>query len=175
MLNDGAANRVDPVLLLLIGIGDEVHRIGARGEFEGVGFVEDVFGALDGKTGGDGDDAAWLGDARDGGVFEPEELALFEDEPAAAPGFDVLALFCEPAGAFGVGPEFNAVVVGWRLRLAGRRAPQAVHRMKTGRREKERIRTTHREQNHLTLLCWLRSTQHFFFLPPIFPIILFGV
>ena len=128
VLDDGAANRVDPILLLLLGVGDEVHGVGARGELEGVGLVEDVFGAFDCETRGDGDDAAWTRRARDGGFLEPEELALLEDEPAAAPGLDVLALLGEPAGALGVGPELDAVVIGGVFRHAGRRAPQARHR-----------------------------------------------
>lgn len=61
LLNDGAADRVDPILLLLLGIGDEVHSLSIGGELESEGFVEDVFGALDGEAIADGDDAAGLG------------------------------------------------------------------------------------------------------------------
>ena len=135
MLDDGATDGVDPVLLLLLGIGDEVHGVRARGKLKRVGLVEDVFGAFNGEARGDGDDAARLRGACDGGVLEPEEFALLKDEPTAAPGLDVLALLGEPAGALGVRPELDSVVVGGILRHAGRRAPQAPHRsstMKTG-------------------------------------------
>ncbi|CAL5353121.1 unnamed protein product [Camellia sinensis] len=111
VLNYGTPNRVDPLFLVLLRIGDEVHGEAIGGELEGEGLVEDVLGALDGEAGGDGDDAAGEGGACDGGVLEPEELALFEDEPAATPGLDVVALFGEPTGALGVGPVVYSFVV----------------------------------------------------------------
>jgi len=92
VLDDGATDGVDPVFLLLLGISDEVHGVGARGKLEGVGLVEDVFGAFDSETRGNGDDAAWPRCACDGGILEPEEFALLQDEPTAAPSLDVLAL-----------------------------------------------------------------------------------
>ena len=128
VLDDGATDGVDPVFLLLLGIGYEVHSVRARGKLERVWLVEDIFGAFDGETRGDGDDAAWPRGACDGRVLEPEEFALLKDEPTAAPSLDVLALLGEPAGSLGVGPEFDAVVVGGIVRHAGRRAPQARHR-----------------------------------------------
>jgi len=152
VLDDGAADRVDPILLLLLGVGDEVHGVGARGELEGVGLVEDVFGAFDGEARGDGDHAAWTRRTRDGGVLEPEELALLEDEPAAAPGLDVLALLGEPAGPLGVRPELDAVVIGGVVRHAGCRAPQARHRSSKMRGQRKRINTAQENQrkNQLT-------------------------
>ena len=66
MLHYGPSDGVDPILLFLLGIGDEVHGIGSGGEFESVLSVEDVFGALDCKASGHGDDATWLRDAGDG-------------------------------------------------------------------------------------------------------------
>jgi len=59
VLDDGATNGVDPVLLLLLGIGNEVHGVGACGKFKCVRLVKDVFGAFNGKAVGDGDAAAW--------------------------------------------------------------------------------------------------------------------
>jgi len=118
VLDDGATDGVDPVLLLLLGIGDEIHGVGARGKLKCVGLVEDVFGAFDGEARRDGDDTAWSRGACDGGVLEPEEFALLKDEPTAAPGLDVLALLGEPSSSLGVGPKLDAVVVGGILRHA---------------------------------------------------------
>lgn len=73
MLDDGAPDGVDPLLLLLLGIGDEVHGILAGGgELEGTGFVDDILSALDGQAGADRDHAAWNGAAGDVAVLEPE-------------------------------------------------------------------------------------------------------
>lgn len=94
MLDNGAADGVDPVFLLLFGVCDEVHGVGAGGEFEGELLVENVFRALDCEAGGDGDDATGRGITGDvKGGFKPEEVALFEDEPPAPPGLDVFTLF----------------------------------------------------------------------------------
>ena len=128
VLNDRSADRIDPILLLLLRIGDEIHGVAPSGELEGELAMEDVLGALDGEAIGDGDDAAGAGGAGDGGLLEPEELPLLQHEPAAAPGLDVLALLGEPAGALGRGPELDAVVVvGVGLGGAHRRSPQAHH------------------------------------------------
>lgn len=121
MLNYGAADGIDPLLLLLVGIGDEVHGGGGGGELEGAGLVDDVLGPLDGEAGADGDDPARDGGAGDAVVvLEPEELALLEDEPAAAPGLDVVALLGEPPGSLRVRPELDPVVV-FRIRVLTRR------------------------------------------------------
>lgn len=73
VLNDGAADGVDPLLLLLLGGGEEVHGGIGGGELEGAGLVDDVLGALHGEARGHGDDATWRGGGRDGeGVLEPE-------------------------------------------------------------------------------------------------------
>ena len=111
VLDDGAADGVDPVLLLLLRIGDEVHRVGARGKLERVGLVESVLRTLHGEARRHGDNAAWPRRARDGGILEPEELPLLQHEPAAPPRLDVLALLRQPAGALRVRPELNAVVI----------------------------------------------------------------
>ncbi|KAL6967658.1 hypothetical protein U1Q18_033466 [Sarracenia purpurea var. burkii] len=127
VLHYGPANRVDPLFLILLGVGDEVHGVAIRGELEGVGLVEDVLGALYGEARAHGDDAAGDGSAGDGGVLEPEELAVFQDEPPATPGLDVLALLREPAGALGVIPELHSLVF-LRLRVCThRRSPQTLH------------------------------------------------
>lgn len=128
MLHQRPSDGVDPLLLLLLGIGDEVHGVvRGGGELEGAGLVEDVLGAFDGEARADGDDATWGGGGGHVGVFEPEELALLEDEPAAAPGLDVLALLRQPGGAFGVGPVLDARVVFWARVLARRGPPQTFH------------------------------------------------
>jgi len=107
VLDDGAADGVDPLLLLLLGVGDEVHGLGGGGELEGELAVEHVLGALDGEAGGDGDDAAGHGGPRHGGVLEPEEAPLLEHEPTAPPRLDVLALLVEPPRALGPVPELD--------------------------------------------------------------------
>lgn len=128
MLNNRSSNRVNPVFLLLLRIGDEVHGVGASGEFESELLVEDVFGALDSEAGGHWDDATWLGGAGDRGFLEPEELALLEDEPPATPGLDVLALFGQPAAPLRARPELHAlVVVGGLGAAAHRGSPEARH------------------------------------------------
>ena len=138
-----SCHRVNPILLLLLGVGDEVHGVGARGELEGIRLVEDVFGAFDGEVRDDGDHIAWTRCTRDGGVLEPEELALLEDKPTMVPSLDVLALLGEPAaGPLGVRPELNAVVVGGVVRHADCHAPQACHRSSKMRRHRERERET---------------------------------
>lgn len=124
MLHNSPANRVDPLLLLLLRISDKVHGGVAGGEFERRGFVNNVFGALDGKAGADRDDATWYRSASDATrIFEPEELTLFEDEPAASPGFDVIALLGEPTGSFWVGPELDALEIFRAWVLTGRCTP----------------------------------------------------
>lgn len=128
VLDDGSADGIDPVLLLLLRIGDEIHGLVPSGELEGELAVECVLGALDGEAIADGDDAAGAGGAGDVGFLEPEELPLLEDEPAAAPRLDVLALLRQPAGALRRAPELDAVVVvGVGLGGAHRRSPQAHH------------------------------------------------
>ncbi|MED6192273.1 hypothetical protein PIB30_008799 [Stylosanthes scabra] len=59
MLNNGATDGVDPILLLLLRIGDEVHRVGARGKLERAGLVDEcVLRALNGEATRHGNDAA---------------------------------------------------------------------------------------------------------------------
>ncbi|GMN41326.1 hypothetical protein TIFTF001_010551 [Ficus carica] len=133
VLDDGATDGINPVLLLLLGVGDEVHGVGPGGELEGVLLVEDVLGALDGEAGGDGDDAAGPGGTGDGGVLEPEELPLLQDEPAPPPRLYVLALLRQPAAALRSRPELHAAVVVRALRLARRGSPEARHWRSLGR------------------------------------------
>ena len=129
VLYDGAAYGVDPLLLLLLSVRDEVHGLTRGGELEGVGPVEHVLGALDGEAGGDGDDAAGHGGARDGRVLEPEEPPLLEHEPPPPPRLDVLALLGQPTHALRNTPELHAAArrIGVRGRRAGahHRPPQA--------------------------------------------------
>ena len=127
MLDYGASDGVYPFLLLLLGVGDEVHGVAVGGELEGKLLVEDVLGALDGEASTHRDDATWLGIVGDVGVLEPEELASFQDEPAATPGLDVLALLGEPAGSLGGRPEIHALVVLWLRVQPSSGSPQALH------------------------------------------------
>lgn len=122
VLNNGSPNWIDPILLLLLGVGNEVHSLVASWELESKLFVEDVLGAFDGEAGGRWNDATRSGGAGDGGFLEPEELALLEDEPAATPGLDVLALLGEPAGTLRNRPELNAAVVVRVIGGSGRRS-----------------------------------------------------
>jgi hypothetical protein len=129
VLDDGAPDGVDPLLLLLLGVSNEVHGLARRGELEGVGSVEDVLGALDGEAGGDRDDTAGHGSARDGRFLEPEEPPLLEHEPPPPPCLDILALLGQPTHALRGAPELNAAargVGGVRGRRAGahHRPPQ---------------------------------------------------
>lgn len=116
VLNDGASNGVDPILLLLLGIGDEVHRVGARGELERVLLVDHILRALHRQARRHRNDAARLGGARDGGVLEPEELPLLQHEPPPSPRLDVLALLRQPTASLWIRPELHAVVVVRLLR-----------------------------------------------------------
>jgi hypothetical protein len=128
VLDDGAADGVDPLLLLLLGVGDEVHGLRRGGELEGELPVERVLGALDGEAGGDGDDAAGHRRARDARVLEPEEPPLLEHEPPPPPRLDVLPLLGQPPRALRRTPELHpARGVGVRRRGAGahHRPPQA--------------------------------------------------
>ncbi|CAL9123578.1 unnamed protein product, partial [Musa textilis] len=123
----GAADGIDPLLLLLLGVSDEVHGLAPGGDFEGEGAIEDVLGALDGETGGDRDDAAGSGRAGDGGVLEPEELPLLQNEPPAAPRLDVLPLLRQPPRPLRGGPERHALLLLLRRgsRSSEYRSPQA--------------------------------------------------
>ncbi|RZR72672.1 hypothetical protein BHM03_00015740 [Ensete ventricosum] len=126
VLDDGAADGVDPLLFLLLSIGDEVHGLGPGGDLEGEGTVEDVLGALDGEAGGDGDDAARGGGAGDVGVLEPEELPLLQHEPPAAPRLDVLPLLCQPPRPLRVRPErYTSLLLRRGGRPSEHRPPQA--------------------------------------------------
>lgn len=111
MLHYGPSNRVDPVLLLLLRVGDEIHGVVPRRQLESELLVENILGSLDGEAGGHWNDATRRGGARDVGILEPEELPLFQNEPPAPPCLDVLALLGEPPGAFWVRPELDAVVL----------------------------------------------------------------
>lgn len=73
MLNDGATNRIDPILLLLIRVSEEEHGGVRGGEFERRGLTEQVLGALNGEAIGHRDDAAGDGGGCSGvgWVLEP--------------------------------------------------------------------------------------------------------
>jgi hypothetical protein len=131
VLDDGAADGVDPLFLLFLGVGDEVHGLGRRGELEGELAVEHVLGALDSEAGGDGDDTAGNRGPRHGRVLEPEEPALLEHEPPPPPRLDVLALLGEPPRPLRPVPELYATPRvaarrrgGGRVARAHQRAPQ---------------------------------------------------
>lgn len=131
MLDDGAADGVDPLLLLLLGVGDEVHGLRRGGELEGELPVERVLGALDGEAGGDGDDAAGHRRARDARVLEPEEPPLLEHEPPPPPRLDVLPLLVQPPRALPAVPELHAaprVAAGRGRRRGAAAAGRAHHR-----------------------------------------------
>lgn len=98
MLHNRPSDGVDPVLLLLLGIGDEVHGVLTGGDLESEGLVEDVLGALDGEAIGDWDDAAWGRELGHVGILEPQELTLLQHEPPAAPRLDVVPLLHQPPG-----------------------------------------------------------------------------
>lgn len=125
MLNNRSSNRTNPILLLLIRISNKIHSLRLCRQLKSKLFVNHIFRAFHSQTRGDRNNATWHGATSDDRVFEPEKLALFENEPTATPRFDVLALFCEPAGAFGVRPELNAVVVAGGLGGAGDGLPEA--------------------------------------------------
>lgn len=127
VLNNWSPDGVDPIFLLFLGIGDEVHGLSASRKLESELFIQDVLGAFDGEAGGHRNDASRPGGAVDDGFLKPEKLALLEDEPAATPGLNVLALFGEPAGAFRVRPELDAAVVVRVIGCAGSRTPKAPH------------------------------------------------
>lgn len=127
MLDNGATDGVDPFLLLLVGVSDEVHGVAVGGKLEGELLVEDVLGTLDGEASAHRDDATRLRFVGDVGALEPEELASFENEPAASPSLDVVALLGEPASSLRGRPEIHALVV-LRLRVQpSRRSPQSLH------------------------------------------------
>lgn len=61
------------------------------------------------------------------GVLEPEHFTLFQDEPAAPPRLDVVALLGQPPDSLRVGPELDSLVVT-RVRVLTRHCPpQALH------------------------------------------------
>jgi hypothetical protein len=131
VLDDGAADGVDPLFLLFLGVGDKVHGLGGGGELEGELAVEHVLGALDSEAGGNGDDTAGNRGPRHGGVLEPEEPALLEHEPPPPPRLDVLALLGEPPRPLRPVPELYATPRvaarrrgGGRVARAHQRAPQ---------------------------------------------------
>lgn len=152
ILNYGAADRIDPLLLLALGLGDEVHGVLTGGrELKGAGLMEDILGALDGEAGIDRDDAAWYGGAINIGILEPEEFTLFKNEPTATPVLKVFALLVEPAGALGSRPELDALVIVRTRILARRRSPQALHsagalRPRRNRRDRKREREGREER-----------------------------
>lgn len=92
MLDDGATDGVNPLLLVLLGVRNEIHGLGRRGELEGELAVEHVLGALDCEAGGDGDDAAGHRGPCHRRVLEPEKPPLLQHEPPPPPRLDVLAL-----------------------------------------------------------------------------------
>ncbi|XP_058198324.1 putative receptor-like protein kinase At3g47110 [Rhododendron vialii] len=58
VLHYSPPDQVDPVLLVLVVIGDEVHGEPIGGDLESVGLVDDILGALDSEAVADRDDAA---------------------------------------------------------------------------------------------------------------------
>lgn len=76
MLYDGATDGIDPLLLLLIAVGDEVHSLSARRELEGEWLVEDVFGSLDSQAGAHRNNTTGIRIPCDVIFLEPEELSL---------------------------------------------------------------------------------------------------
>jgi len=111
MLNDRASDGIDPLLLLLIAVCDEVHGLSARRKLEGKWFVEDVFGSLDSQAGTDRNNAARIRIPCDVILFEPEELSLLQNKPPAPPCFDVLTLLHQPSRTLRAVPEVDAVVI----------------------------------------------------------------
>lgn len=93
MPDNGSSHGIDPILFLLIRICNEIHRLLVRGKLECMLFVQNICRASYGTARGNRDDSTGPGISANMVVFEPEEHALFEDEPAATPGFDILALF----------------------------------------------------------------------------------
>ena len=81
---------VDPILLLLLGVCDEVHRITLCRELECIRFVDDIFCALHREALIDRDASSRLGRPCDRSFFEPEDLAVFQHEPSLAPRLDEL-------------------------------------------------------------------------------------
>lgn len=127
VLDDGSADGIDPLLLLFLGISDEVHGVAAGGELEGELAVEGVLGALDGEAGGDGDDSSGDGGARDGGFLEPEELPLLENEPTPPPRLYILPLLVQPPGSLRIRPELHPSAHLLRRPRSHRRSPKASH------------------------------------------------
>jgi hypothetical protein len=106
-MNDAVADGVDPLLLLLLIVGDEVHGLSEGGELEGELAVEHVLGAIDGAA-GDGDDAVGDQGPHHGGVLEPEESALLEHEPPLPPRLGILTLLVQPPRLLHPMPELDA-------------------------------------------------------------------
>ena len=109
LLHDGTADGVDPVLLLLLGVGDEVHRPVARRYLEGEFAADRVLRSLDREAGAHGDDSPGARAAIDNAILEPEELSSLQNEPPPPPRFDVLALLVQPSRPLGAVPELYVV------------------------------------------------------------------
>lgn len=124
MLHYGSAYRIDPLLLLLIRVRDEIHGLLTGGELESKLLVENILRPFDSEASGDLDDATGLGIPRNVAIFEPEKLTAFEDKPTATPRFDVFALFHEPSRALGADPE---VSLGIRRGFALQETDDGVH------------------------------------------------
>ena len=92
VLDNGSSDGVDPLLLLFLGVSDEVHRVLIRRQLERTGLVEDILGSLHGQARAHWDHATWTRWPCHVRVLEPEELTLLQHEPATPPSLDVLAL-----------------------------------------------------------------------------------
>ena len=105
MLNNRSTNGVNPLLFLLIRIGNKIHSLSTHGKLKGEWSIENIFSTFDGETCRDRDDASWFGGSRNDAFFEPEELPWLQNKPSPAPCLDILTLLHEPSGAFGIDPE----------------------------------------------------------------------
>ena len=85
----------------------EEHGALLRRNLKGARGIEHVGGATYAQAAAELNDAARGRLTGDVGVLEPGELAALEDEPALAPGADMLPLLPEPAGVFRGVPKNN--------------------------------------------------------------------
>ena len=128
MLNNRSTNGVNPLLFLLIRIGNKIHSLSTHGKLKGEWSIENIFSTFDGETCRDRDDASWFGGSRNDAFFEPEELPSLQDEPPAAPRLYVLSLLHKPSCSFWIAPEIDLLRLHalW-LRLSFEHAQQRLH------------------------------------------------